>query len=185
MSWGFGLSPEVLWFTGKINGTSNRFLLGDAAQWVDEKRQLIVDLFLHRFWVYHMACEMVAGRLRPCQDPEWWKHGWIGQPRLTVDRGRDGKLNIEMRRSGMFTLRRHYAEQFAEDWRPNIDDWSEEIAYQVDSLTKRGFTRPEAITLLGMSSGSMPSAALENPADPLVNPGSQEQAADPDETENN
>jgi len=185
MSWGVGLSPEVLWFVGKINGTSNRFLLADAAQWVDEKRQLLVDLFLTRYWVYHMACEMKAGRLPRCEDPEWWKVGWIGQPRLTVDRGRDGKLNIEMRRSGMFTLRRHYAEQFAEDWKPNVDDWSEEIAYQVASLAGKGFSRAEAITLLGMSQGSLPSAALPDPADPaadpenqpspLVNPGSQEE----------
>ena len=133
-----------------------------------------------------MACEMKAGRLPRCTDPEWWKVGWIGQPRLTVDRGRDGKLNIEMRRSGMFTLRRHYAEQFAEDWKPNIDDWSEEIAYQMRSLTDRGFSREEAITLLGMSQGSMPAAALTSATDPnadpenpdapaLVNPGSQEE----------
>lgn len=160
MSWGFGLSPEVLWFVGKINGTSNRYLLADAVKWVEQKQQLLVDTFLTRYWTYHIACEIERGALRPCEDPEWWKVSWIAQPKITVDRGRDGKLNIDMRKSGMFTLKRHYAEQFSEDWKPNVDDWAAELGYQRERLIAAGFTPEQAVAMLA-TGASLPGNVLD------------------------
>lgn len=155
MAWGFGLSPEVLWYVGKINGTTNRFLLADAVKWVEQRQQMLVDLFCTRYWVYHIACEMKAGRLRRCKDPEWWKVGWIPQPKLTVDRGRDGKLSIDLHKGGMMTLKRHYAEQFSEDWKPNVDDWASELGYMRKKLLDEGFKDiAEAQALLGVNFGS-------------------------------
>jgi len=166
MAWGFGLSPEILWFVGKINGTANRYLLSDAVKWVEEKQQILVDNYCTRYWVYHLACEMKAGRLRACNDPDWFRVGWIPQPKLTVDRGRDGKLNIELYRSCMMTLKRHFAENFSEDWKPNVDDWVNELAYKRDKLAAANFTPSEVLTLLGSPQAS--SATAPDPTDPTA-----------------
>jgi len=169
MSWGFGVSPEVLWFVGKINGTSNRFLLADAVKWVEQKQQRLADTFCRRYWVYHIACEMKAGRLRQCEDPEWWKVGFIPQTRLTVDRAKDGKLSIDLRKAGMITLSRYYDEQFSEDWKPPTDQWMDELAYIRDGLKKRNFeSLAEVQALLGATQLSVkgdPSAAGSDAAE--------------------
>lgn len=178
MSWGFGVSPEVLWFVGKINGTSNRFILADAMKWVTQRQQRKADTFCRRYWVYHIACEMKAGRLPPCQDPEWWKVGWIPQAALTVDRGRDGKLYIDLHKSAMITLSRHYDEQFSEDWKPNIDQWMNELAYMRDGLRQRGFdSMAEVQALLGAS--NVPLATPDPNADPTVDPSADPTVTDP------
>ncbi len=166
MAWGFGLSPEILWFVGNVNGTTNRFLLADAQKWVEEKQQMLIDLFCVRFWVYFVACEMKAGRLRKCTDPDWWKVGFIPQPKLTVDRSRDGKLNIDLHRGGLMTMKRHYAENWSEDWKPNADDWMDELAYLRDGLKARGFENmAEVQALLGQ-----PNAAKMLPAPDDITP---------------
>jgi capsid protein len=170
MSWGFGVSPEVLWFVGKINGTSNRFLLADAVKWVEQKQQRLADSFCRRYWIYHIACEMKAGRLRQCEDPEWWKVGFIPQTRLTVDRSKDGKLSIDLRKAGMITLSRYYDEQFSEDWKPPTDQWMDELAYIRDGLSKRGFeSLAEVQALLGATQVSLkeqPASVATDGADP-------------------
>jgi len=184
MSWGFGVSPEVLWFVGKINGTSNRFLLADAVKWVEQKQQRLADSFCRRYWVYHIACEMKAGRLRQCEDPEWWKVGFIPQTRLTVDRSKDGKLSIDLRKAGMITLSRYYDEQFSEDWKPPTRQWMDELAFIRDGLKERGFTSlAEVQALLGATQMSVKADPAAVSTDDDV-PDDDDPDSDPDNSDN-
>jgi capsid protein len=46
-----------------------------------------------------------------CEDPNFDSATWQTPPSLTVDRGRDGKLNIELVRNGMMSLNQYWSEQ--------------------------------------------------------------------------
>jgi len=112
ISWGIGVAPDVLWNIAKLGGASVRFVLADAQIWIEAQQQMLVDQFLHRWWVYFIAKEIKSGRLRPPTDPEWyWKVGWQPQAKLTVDIRGDGKLSIDLHQAGMLTLQRWYGGQ--------------------------------------------------------------------------
>jgi hypothetical protein len=116
IAWGLGLSPDVLWNISKIGGASVRYVLADAQVWIEAQQQILVDQFLQRFWVYFISKEIKAGRLRPPTDPDWYyKVGWQPPAKLTVDIGRDGKLSIDLHRSGMLTMKRWYGAQGLDD----------------------------------------------------------------------
>jgi len=108
---GFGLPIEVVWKISELGGANTRYILADAAAWVDQRQRWLEETFLRRWWVYQMACEMEAGRLRPCKDPAWWRHAWMKPQRLTVDFSRDGKLYLTQLQSGNMTRARYYGLQ--------------------------------------------------------------------------
>jgi len=112
IAWGSGVSPDVLWNIAKLGGAGARYVIADAQVWIESQQQLLVDQFLHRFWVYFISKEIKCGRLRPPQDPEWWWNvAWQPPAKLTVDIGRDGRLSIDLHRAGMLTLQRWYGSQ--------------------------------------------------------------------------
>lgn len=53
---------------------------------------------------------MDRGELPMCKDPDFDNATWQTPPSLTVDRGRDGKLNIELTRNGMMSLNQYWSE---------------------------------------------------------------------------
>ena len=112
IAWGVGISPDVLWNIAKLGGASVRYVLADAQVWIEAQQQLLVDQFLHRFWVYFISKEIKSGRLRPPTDPDWfWKVGFQPPAKLTVDIKNDGRLSIDLHRAGMLTLKRWYGSQ--------------------------------------------------------------------------
>lgn len=127
IAWGAGLSPEVVWNIATLGGANTRFILADAQGWIEAQQQRLIDTYCARVWIYTLAKEMKAGRLRRCTDPEWWKHAWITPARLTVDFGRDGKLHIEQLKMGMLTLKRFYGWQGV-DSEEQLNQWLDEVA---------------------------------------------------------
>ena len=127
---GIDMPVETLWNLAKLGGASVRYVLGDAQKTIERLQQLLVDQFLTRFWVFFVSREMAAGRLRPCQDPNWYVVGWQPPAKLTVDIGRDGKLSIDLHKAGMLTLARWFGSQGL-DWKPEVDQAVEEYAYKV------------------------------------------------------
>lgn len=111
VAWGANVSPELLWNITALGGANTRFVLADAQGFIDCGQQQLIDDKLQLETEYILACEMAAGRLRPCRDPEWWKALWIPPPRITVDFGRDGKLYLEQLKSGALTFRRFHGWQ--------------------------------------------------------------------------
>lgn len=142
-SWGLNCSSDILWNMAKLGGATARFVLADAQQGVVEPQQeLNADQFCSRFWVYYIAKELKTGRLRPCQDPEWWKHGWQPQQKLTVDITRDGRLFIDIHKSGLISLKRYHA-IFGNNWKAETDDFIDERAYIVQSVMEHMITMPD------------------------------------------
>lgn len=142
IAWGVGLSPDVLWNIAKLGGASVRYVLADAQVWIEAQQQLLVDQFLHRFWVYFCAKEMKAGRLPQCKDPEWyWKVGFTPPAKLTVDIGRDGKLSIDLHRAGMLTLKRWFGSQgidYEDELRQHVREYAMKVKLVAEVSAEMG-----------------------------------------------
>lgn len=109
VSWGLpfgGVAPELLWNITALGGANTRFVMADAQGFIDSGQQALVNDQLQPENEIILACEMAAGRLRPCRDPEWWRALWIPPPRVTVDFGRDGRLYLEQVKAAALTFRR-------------------------------------------------------------------------------
>lgn len=134
-SLGVDLSPEVLWSIVKLGGATMRYAMAEAQSFIEVEQQTLVDTDLGPEYIYFVSDEMAAGRLRACQDPEWWKHGFITPARTTIDIGRDGKLHLDQIKSGTLTFRRFFG------WQglglDELDEWLDEMAHVVRGCASR------------------------------------------------
>ncbi len=130
ISWGCGLPPEIVWNMDKLRGANNRLLNSKLQRWIGA-RLLHKRNFVRRFWVYHLAKEMKAGRLQACRDPEWWKVAMLPQESMTADKGREGKLNIELVANRMMSLQEFFALS-GKHWLDEIRQMSAESAAMKD-----------------------------------------------------
>lgn len=169
ISWGIGISPDVLWNIAKLGGASVRYVLADAQVWIEAQQQLLVDQFLHRWWVYFISKEIKAGRLRECEDTEWyWKVGWQPPAKLTVDVGRDGKLSIDLHRAGMLTLQRWYGAQgldHEEELRQHVREYALRIKL-CDEVGKEFGLDLDPERVFPAPPGAAPNGRIITPDDP-------------------
>ncbi|NBW10127.1 MAG: phage portal protein [Caulobacteraceae bacterium] len=142
---GLDMAPEVLWNIAKLGGASVRYVMADAQKTIERQQQILVDQFLTRFWVYFVAKEMNAGRLRKCEDPNWYVVGWQPPAKLTVDIGREGRLSIDLHKAGMLTLSKWFGAQ-GQDWKPEVDQAVEEYGYKVQACNEASARYGFAIT---------------------------------------
>lgn len=142
ISWGAGVSSDLLWNIYKLGGANVRYVMADAQVFVTVEQQWLVDYYLSRDWVFHVACEMKAGRLRQCEDPEWWKHGWIPPARMTVDFGRDGAIYQRWVQAGMLTMNRWY-QLNGQDAREETLQHLDFCAWRKKEMNSRGLTLAE------------------------------------------
>lgn len=136
-SLGFDLSPELLWDIGNLNGNTQRWLGADAQEMLETRRMENLIPFC-QWWWFHFIGGLVAlgpsrGGIREPKVPKelqgyvgWWTVDWIPRPKKTIDRGREGKLNIDERRVLLRTLDEHFGE-LQKDWTVEIDQWLDEI----------------------------------------------------------
>jgi hypothetical protein len=146
ISWGCGLPPEIVWNMEKLRGANNRLLNSKLQRWIGA-RLLHKRNFVRRFWVYHLAKEMKAGRLPECRDPEWWKVAMLPQENMTADKGREGKLNIDLVANRLMSLRTFFA----------LDG-----KHWLDELRQIG-TEETALREIGLVVGDVARANAKNP----------------------
>jgi capsid protein len=144
IAWGMDCSPDILWDIAKIGGAQVRYVMADAKRTlIEPAQQLLADQFCTRFWVYSIAKEMKAGRLRKCEDPEWFKVSWQPPADITVDIGRDGALYLDLHKAGLISLKRYHAQQ-GQNWQKEVNDYLDERAYQLQAVKDRGLTWEQA-----------------------------------------
>ena len=106
--WGLGISDALGWSIAKFGGAGVRYVLADAQAWIASEQANFVDTWLARDWVYTIAKEIKAGRLRKCKDPSFWSHSWVPPEQITCDFGRDGRIYLEQHRTGLISTERLY-----------------------------------------------------------------------------
>jgi capsid protein len=136
---GAGVSSDLLWNIYKLGGANVRYVLADAQVFVSSEQQDLVDTWLTQDWVYTIACEVKAGRLRKCNDPEWWAHGWIPPARVTVDYGRDGNILLKMVQSGLLGTERFYS-MMGQTARVEVIKELDFIQFRKKAMADRGLT---------------------------------------------
>ena len=153
ISWGIGISPEILWAIAGIGGANTRYVLADAQVFFQELQQLLVNQFCSRFWVFWIWHEIEAGRLSyPGED--WWRHDWIPPGRITVDFTKDGKLLADLVDRGLLSSERYYGMQ-------GLDADTEE-----ENVIRRMATRKKMVSMIAAEQGVELSVAECFPAAP-------------------
>lgn len=127
---GTGCPVEIIWELSGLNGPGVRFLLERLERWI-MRRQKPLQAWAQRYYLYHIAKEVKAGRLPECRDPNWWAVAWIGQKSMTIDRSRD-KDQLDLYEGGMTTLQDFYAQRGK--------DWEEQVRQKI---LERKFVREE------------------------------------------
>ena len=95
-----GVDPEVLFYTRDMGSAATRLVLEKVKQW---QRARLDDLepVCHRIYCHVIACEIKAGRLRPCKDKAWSNVRWIPSRDMTIDKSRQASSQINLSRELM------------------------------------------------------------------------------------
>lgn len=111
ISWGVGVSPDLLWNIKDLGGANSRIANADLDRWIAVKL-LRLRGWLRRFRAIWISHEIKAGRLpEPTGDAKFWKATFLPQASLTADKGKVGRLNIELVKNRMRSLQTHFAEE--------------------------------------------------------------------------
>jgi capsid protein len=125
IAWGVGVAPEILWNIETLRGANNRLVNADLNRWIS-CRHLRLRAWMKRFRSMWIANEITAGRLpEPPGQAEFWRCTWLPQGSLTADKGREGKLNIELIHNNMRSLATHFGEE-GSDWQSELRQISKE-----------------------------------------------------------
>lgn len=169
IAWATGLSADLLWSIYKLGGANVRYVMADAQVFISIEQQNLVDSWLSQDWVYTIAKEMKAGRLRPCADPDWWKHGWVPPARITVDFGRDGNMYLRWYQAGLITCARLFAMQ-GQDAREEIGKDLDLIAWNKQQMALKGVTWEDVRNFRGVQAHIQPAQQLEEDASANIQP---------------
>lgn len=126
---GYGLPPEAVGHMSKLTAPGLRFVLEVAKRWIEEWQLELVG-WCHRYWVYHMAKEIKAGRLEQPKDENWMLGvEWTPRRSLTIDRGHDGKQRLDEIEGGHGTWADWFSDVDGSDWRVKVRQRVGEVAY--------------------------------------------------------
>lgn len=108
---GVGVAPDILWNISQLGGANSRIANADLDRWIS-CRLLRLKTWLKRFRAIWISHEIEAGRLpEPRGQALYWKATFLPQASLTADKGKVGRLNIELVKNHLRSLRTHYGEE--------------------------------------------------------------------------
>ncbi|MEO5712172.1 MAG: phage portal protein [Luteolibacter sp.] len=111
ISWGVGVSPDLLWNIKELGGANSRIANADLDRWIS-CRLLRLRTWLQRFRAIWISHEILAGRLpEPAGSAQYWRATFLPQASLTADKGKVGNLNISLVANEMRSLQTHFAEE--------------------------------------------------------------------------
>ena len=129
--WGVGVAPDILWNISQLGGANSRIANADLDRWIS-CRLLRLKNWLKRFRAIWISHEIQAGRLpEPPGNAHYWSAAFVPQASLTADKGKVGRLNIELVHNHMRSLQTHYAEEGL-DWEKELRQISREKALMKD-----------------------------------------------------
>lgn len=110
IAWGVGVAPEILWNIEKLRGANNRLVNADLQRWIG-CRLLRKRAWMRKTWSVWCAAEIKSGRLPEPTSGHYWDVEWIPQASITADKGREGKLNIDLVQNNLRSLATHFGEE--------------------------------------------------------------------------
>lgn len=119
MATGYGLPLEVIWKMFRLTGPGVRFVMDRAGIWI-KQRQKLLRRWCRRIWVYIIAKEIKAGRLRMPKDGRWWAVKFIAQRNLTIDRSKESRQRQDAIDQALGTYEDWYEEFDGADWRTKL-----------------------------------------------------------------
>lgn len=129
--WGVGVAPDILWNISQLGGANSRIANADLDRWIS-CRLLRLRSWLKRFRAIWVSNEIKAGRLpEPSGSAKFWQAAFIPQASLTADKGKVGRLNIELVKNHMRSLQTHYAEEGL-NWQRELEQIGREKEYMKD-----------------------------------------------------
>ena len=120
-----------VWNIAAIGDPASRWILEDLNAFLARMIRILVGRYCQpvRSWV--IANGIVNGKCRVRTD-NWWESGWTAPRRVTIDRGRDGKLYTLLLDRGMLTLDEWWS-MLGKDSRrmrrDRIDEIADDLAY--------------------------------------------------------
>ena len=171
---GVGLDPEVLFYSNEMGSAAVRFSLEKVRAWQEERLEDL-EVVCNRIWRHVIACEVKAGRLRPCKDEAWQNVRWVPRKDMTIDTPRVANAQIQLKREGMADTRDFCLRTTGMTPEQLAEQDAAEIAYAKECAAKYGLSyaelRPGVV-------GSIPAAAPEEPSkEPLPVPGDDDPEA--------
>lgn len=135
---GFGVPREFVWGLAALSGPSARLVLQQADWFFADAAEMLVSDFCQPVWESVIADAMNRRLLPvPAAGTNWRAVSWQGPGSMTIDKGRDGKLYLDLVRSGMGT-RSAWFEMTGRDGRTEMRKAIEEIRWAMDECDRRG-----------------------------------------------
>lgn len=142
---GFGISPELAWNLAGVGGAPMRWILEDGQRFFEENQQMLIDRYCRRAWAYRIAWAMRDGQLgQPKGDRPWWKVNWIPPQKATVDRTKDGKMEIDLIKSGLGSIPRYFR-GLGEDWQPIVREQIDALVWIKEEAESKGLSLADVV----------------------------------------
>lgn len=99
---GFGVPWQFVWGLTGMAGPYTRLVLQQADWFFQDVQSMMITDFCQPVWEGVIEDGMNRGKLRlPKAGTNWRASQWQGPGSMTIDKGRDGKLYLDMVKSGM------------------------------------------------------------------------------------
>lgn len=135
---GFGLPPEIIWKMINLTGPGVRFVMDYASRWIEEEQDELAE-WAERVWLYFTAWEIAHGHLElPGGDADWMEVEFLPQRDLTIDRGKEGKLDLEILDRGLGTEADFHRKMSGKDFEEQTTRHIEEVSFKLKECERLG-----------------------------------------------
>jgi capsid protein len=101
---GYGVPSQFVWGLVGLGGPTARLVLQQADWFFADCADVMVSTYCQPIWESYIADRMNRGLLRPpAPGSNWRAVQWQGPGSMTIDKGRDGKLYLDLVKNGMGT----------------------------------------------------------------------------------
>jgi hypothetical protein len=193
-AWDAGYPPDFVFFVlGTKQGTDVRRVLQQVKTVINTRLEFqLKPQFLNRYNVYFAWQRIKAGMFDDLKDAadakitvpdNWWKHKIIPPPDLTVDVGREGRLNDERVESNKMSIDAYHGLNGEDSG--DVEDENlaviERRLKKLDALNTRAKTKFTYFDIWSRSGGFVRDAGAPDPGSDL--PGGKQPVANPDDEE--
>lgn len=111
------VSMEILWDATRMSGPGMRFVMAELQRFISHQQE-VNERDCQRVWMYLLAKDIQRGKLivPPDVAASWYKVSWLAEKDMTIDRGRDGVLDLQLLEREKITDEEWWGRQ-GKDWK--------------------------------------------------------------------